>query len=88
MKIEVGERYINARGQIILITGFDGGCCYYDSLANKYEYNGRVSFLIEQPVDLICEVVPEIMLAWQEDRDASRKSLIQAHIDWWTNKND
>lgn len=81
MKIEVGKRYIDAEGVIRTIVRFDGGCTYYDLLNNKYEYNGRVSLLVESPIDLICEVVPEIITAWKEGYIETWKDVLQDHID-------
>lgn len=88
MKIEVGKRYINAEGKITEITRFDGGCIYYDLLNNKYEYNGRVSLLVECTQDLICEVVPEILESYKEGFYESWQDVLKAHIDWYEYEND
>lgn len=84
MKIEVGKRYINAKGGIVDIEDKISIGNFTDTIGRLYESSGRTNLFIELPQDLSCEVVPEIITAWKEGYIETWKDVLQDHIDWWT----
>ena len=85
MKIEVGESYINAKGDVVKIE-FEQIDKIYPYVCRHYSYgiNGRIVIGEESPQDLICEVVPEIHEAYTLGYILSQKEFIEKHIKYWT----
>ena len=83
MKIEVGKKYINAKGLIISIIHKEesGNYTYYCS-TSSYLANGRYDRVYPSGKDLICEVVPEIyqtlINGW-----ITQKQFLEKHIEHW-----
>lgn len=85
MKIELGESYINAEGDVVKIE-FEQIDKIYPYVCRYYSYaeDGRRFIGKESPQDLICEVVPEIYEAYILGYVLSPRDLISKHIEYWT----
>ena len=87
MKIEVDKRYINAKGDIISINGFNKGDMYpYQDTKEKESYfsNGLYRYFDNQGEnDLICEVVEGICDDYALGY-ITQKEFIEKHIEYWT----
>ena len=85
MKIEVGEKYITASGEIEKIISKDSDEVYpYDDNNNhSYTENGQCLQYTIDKRDLICEVVPSIY-ALYKGGIIDLKELIKQHIEYYT----
>lgn len=84
MKIEVGNWYINARGDIIEILKLHNTVTYPYN-CRQYSYTGQGKRIVGQETrnDLICEVVPYFheQYIWGH---ISQREFIEKHIKHWT----
>ena len=85
MKIEVGNSYINAKGDVVMILKLWNTMTYpYSCRGDSYTVQGRRIIGQESPQDLICEVVPEIYEAYTLGYILSQREFIERHIKHWT----
>lgn len=86
MLIEVGQKYINASGDVICIVGIDcdkGDYKFLDEDECHYLENGRFFKHKEESFDLIC-LVDENLLKQYEANKITQKEFIAKHIELYT----
>lgn len=85
MKIEVGKRYINARGNIVEVLK-QHSTVTYPFTCRQYSYTRQGERIIgqETPDDLICEVVPEIYETYKSGWYVSYKAFLIVHYEYYS----
>lgn len=85
MKIEVGKRYINARGDIVEVLILHNTVTYpYNYRQYSYTEYGKRIIGRDTPDDLICEVVPEIYETYKSGEYDSYKDFLIAHYEYYS----
>lgn len=85
MKIEVGNKYINAEGRIIDIISINNNDDYIFVGHDNYNYleSGRFFKHREDSFDLIC-LVDETLYEQYQQSLLTKKQFIQKHIELYT----
>ena len=86
MLIELGQKYINASGEVVEIISETKGLIYpfLDNTLNEtYTKNGLVRENDLNEEDLIC-LVDDNLLKQYEDKEITQKEFIQKHIELYT----
>ena len=88
MKIELGKRYFNAKGEVIHIVKHYPvlNTPFMDRLGKTYKEDGHwYNSISKTNSDLICEVVEEILMKHAYGEISYQEMLVQ-HIEHWTRK--
>lgn len=88
MKIEVGKRYFNAKGEIVHIVKHYPTVSnpFMDRLGKTYKEDGHwYNSISKTNSDLICEVVAVILGRYAYGKISYQEMLAQ-HIEHWTGK--
>lgn len=85
MKIELGKRYINASGELIIITSKQNDSTYsfIDKNGKTYTKEGLEFKYKNDKNDLICEIVQSIYALYKSGI-IDLKELIKQHIEYYT----
>lgn len=84
MKIELGKRYINANGELIIITSKQNDSTYpfIDEDEKTYTKEGLEFKYKNNQNDLICEVIPSIYNIYINEK-INLKQFIELHIEYY-----
>lgn len=86
MLIEVGQKYINAVGEVVEIISETKGLKYPfldNSFNETYQKNGLILEGYKKDRDLIC-LVDDNLLKQYEDKEITQKEFIAKHIELYT----
>lgn len=86
MLIEVGQKYINAVGNIVEIVKEESEICtFFDENNERYTISGNFNLrtYINHPFDLIC-LVDDNLLKQYEANEITQKEFIAKHIELYT----
>lgn len=77
MRIEVGEKYINANGEVDCIIAFNN---FFEGRFGDYNESGKIDTYEVLPEDLICEVNEDIYIAYKQDL-ITKKEFLNKHFE-------